>query len=95
MPEQKEPPIFVSVKEMWHRYTMSNAYEMMSKAEKRRVTQTTFEEEVKKNPMLKKYYVDRMKAKVKYPNGVVKYNHRVGVLHHKRKEDDGDGCDDW
>ena len=93
--EMKEPPIFVSVKEMWHRYTMSNAYEMMSKAEKRRVTQTTFEEEVKKNPMLKKYYVDRMKAKVKYPNGIVKYNNRVGVLHHKRKEEDGDDCDDW
>ena len=77
--------MFVSVKEMWNRFTLSNAYEMMSKAEKRRVTQTTFEEEVKKNPMLKKYYVDRMKVKVKCPNGAVKYNSRVGERQGRRR----------
>ena len=86
--DPQQPPLFVSIREMWQRYTRSNAYEMMSKAEKRRVTQTIFEEAVRKNPLLKKHYVERMKVKVKCTGEAVKYNNRAGVLNHKLKQDD-------
>ena len=93
----KHDPVtnFVSIKEVFRAYTSSTAYELMSKAEKRRVNQTAFTAEVRKNLLLKKYFVDVMKIRVKQANGTLKQNTRVGLIHFKKKKSDDDGLDDF
>ena len=60
---------------------------MMTKAEKRRITQTAFTEQIQKNMLLKKYFVGAMKVQV-YKDGKMKRNTRVGLIHYKLKQSD-------
>ena len=92
--EQTKPttPVknFVSIKVMYEKY-MDSMYHLMSKAEKRRVTQTAFKETVQKNLLLKDFFVEAKKFK----NAAGKYNTKEGIIHLRVKpeETDDDGFD--
>ena len=81
---------FVSIKSMYEKY-MDSMYNLMSKAEKRRVTQTAFKETVQKNLLLKDFFVEAKKFK----NVAGKYNTKEGIIHLRVKpeETDDDGFD--
>jgi hypothetical protein len=69
--EQTQPvQDFVSIKAMYEAYTASRAYELMSKAEKRRVTQTEFSKAVKNNLLLREHYVEARREELVEGDGV-------------------------
>lgn len=89
--EEAEPvKNFVSIKDMFHRFTSSPFYTELSRAEKRRFTQTAFKEEIQRNIVLKHFYRDERKVSI---NG--KRNTRAGVVHYKPKPKDDDDEDDF
>ena len=85
---------FISINDVWTTYQLSNAYQMMTKAEKRQVTQSSFTEQVQKNIMLKKYVVGAMKVQV-LKGDTLKQNTRVGIIHFKVKEREDSSMDDF
>jgi hypothetical protein len=78
---------FVSIKDMYEKYMASDRFFYMSKAEKRNFNQTKFQEDVKKNLLLKDCFVDHKKVKLA-PDG--KYNGKVGICHFQEKSEDKD-----
>ena len=85
---------FISLNDIWKQYQDTNAYQMMTKAEKRLITQSVFEGQVKTNMMLKNYFRDRMKVRVQ-KNGMMKQNTKAGLIHFKLKERDDPTMDDF
>ena len=79
---------FISLNGIWRQYQETHAYTMMSKGEKRLLTQSAFGVQIQNNLMLKKYYVDRMKVRVERMNGELKQNTKAGLIHFKPKEKD-------
>ena len=79
---------FISIKDLYESYVMSDCYQLMTKAEKRRVTQTSFQEVVQKNLVLKSHFVEA--KKVMLDNG--KYNSKIGLVNfrHKSWQDEED-----
>ena len=76
---------FVSIKDMYEKYMTTDRFFYMSKAEKRNFNQTKFQEDVKKNLLLKDYFVEHKKVKLA-PDG--KYNGKVGICHFREKLED-------
>ena len=79
---------FISIKDLYESYVISDSFQLMTKAEKRRITQTSFQEVVQKNLVLKSHFVEA--KKVLLENG--KYNSKIGLVNfrYKRWEDEED-----
>lgn len=93
--ENQPPEHFVSIKDMFSEFQTSAFYTEMSRAEKRRVTQTQFLQDIEKNIVLKHFFRSTDKVRVKAPNGRLKYNKRAGVVHYRRKAHEDDNMDDF
>jgi phage/plasmid-associated DNA primase len=81
---------FVSLKDVVHEYKEHDIYKCMKAEDKRTFGPKKLKAEFEKNIVLKRSFVQAKKVKLA-PGG--KYNTQEGLLHYKRKRDDGDEGD--
>ena len=81
---------FISIKDMYEKYKFSDRFFCMTNNEKKNFSETKFKEDVKKNLLLKDYFVEHKKVKLA-PDG--KYNGKVGICHFREKPEDIDDTD--
>ena len=79
---------FLSIKDVLSK-KKSDDFELISKAEKRGIKETSFVRDIQKNLLLKKDFAAPMKVHVLLEHiGQLRRNTRAGLIHWKRKEDD-------
>ena len=79
---------FISIKDMFSHYRSSSFFTELTKAEKRRSTESAFVESIERNLSYKHLLKQARKVTIQNADGSSKQNSRAGLIHLKRKRDD-------